>query len=251
MFDEIFADGDSFIHRLDPRVKLVVALVFSTVTAIENRFSALGMAVVLALSLAALARLPARALAYRIVAVNGFLLFLWVMLPLTYGGADVVRVGPLNLSREGISYALLVTLKSNAIILVCVALLSTTYLSVLGRTLGWLHVPDKITHLLLFMLRYLGMINRDYLRLWTSMKVRCFRPGTNVHTYRSYANMVGMLLITSYESAEAIYAAMVCRGFKGRFHTTEEFSFSARDFFFGAVMAALLALMGILQWNQP
>jgi cobalt/nickel transport system permease protein len=248
MFDEMFADGDSFIHRLDPRVKLVVALAFSALTAIESRFLALGTAVVLALFLTALARLPARALAYRIAAVNGFLLFLWVTLPLTYGGADIVCVGPLNLSREGISYALLVTLKSNAIVFACIALLSTTHLSALGRALGWLHVPDKITHMLLFMLRYLGMINRDYVRLWTSMKARCFRPGTNLHTYRSYANMVGMLLITSYESAEAIYAAMMCRGFRGRFHTTEEFSFNARDFFFGAAMTALLAIMGVLQW---
>ncbi len=250
MLEETFADGDSFVHRLDPRVKIVAAVAFSILTAVADRFPALMLALGLAVVLASVARLPARAIAYRMLLVNGFMLLLWLMLPFTYPGEVVFHVGPLAFSREGAAYALLITVKSNAIVLTCIALLSTTHLTDIGRALGRLHVPEKIIHVLLFMLRYLGVINREYLRLRASMKVRCFRPGANLHTYRSYANMVGMLLVSSYESAQAVYAAMLCRGFKGKFYAMDDFSIGGVDVLFGVAMSAALVFMGLLQWSR-
>jgi cobalt/nickel transport system permease protein len=249
MLEETFANGNSLVHRLDPRVKAFFALVFSVMAAVADRFPALILALVMAVVLVAMARLSARAVAYRIGVVNGFVLLLWLMLPFTYPGASLFHIGPLAVSREGTLFALLITVKSNAIILACIALLSTTHLMELGRALGRLRVPDKIIHVLLFMLRYLGVIDREYLRLRASMKVRCFQPRTNLRTYRTYANMVGMLLINSYERAEAIYAAMLCRGFKGKFYATEDFAMSGIDLVFGAAMAAILLSIGLLQWT--
>lgn len=250
MFEETFADGSSFIHRLDPRVKAIVALAFSILTAVADRFPALILGMAVALALISMARLPARAVAYRIAVVNGFVLLLWLMLPFTYPGTPVLSLGPLTASREGVIYALLITLKSNAIVLACIALLSTTHLVDMGRALGRLHVPDKMIHVLLFMLRYLGIIGREYLRLGTSMKVRCFRPRTSLHTYRSYANMVGMLLVNSYERAEAVYAAMLCRGFRRKFYALDDFSIDARDILFGIAATAALLLIALVQWTR-
>lgn len=250
MFEELFASGDSFVHRLDPRVKVLAAFGFSVVTALADKAVALGLALVLALALVGAAKLPPRAVARRLVVVNGFVLMLWLMLPFTYGGATAFTIGPLAASREGILYALLITVKSNAIIIACMALLSTTHLADLGRALGRLYIPAKIVHIFLFMLRYLGVIGRQYSRLSTSMKVRMFRPRTDLHTYRSYASMVGMLLISSFESAEAVYAAMLCRGFSGTFCALDEFEFKRSDILFGGIVAAALLVMGVLQWTS-
>jgi cobalt/nickel transport system permease protein len=249
MLEETFADGKSFIHRLDPRVKTVVACAFSVITAVADKFPALLFATLLAVILTIMARLPVRAVARRLAVVNVFVVFLWLMLPFTYPGASVFDVGPLSVSREGIMYALFITIKSNAIILGCIALLSTTHLADLGRALSRLHIPDKIVHILLFMLRYLGLMVQEYQRLRTSMDVRCFRPRTNLYTYRSYANMVGMLLIGSYETAEAVYAAMLCRGFKGRLCALDEFEVRGADMLFSVVMAWALLLVALLQWT--
>jgi cobalt/nickel transport system permease protein len=250
MFEELFASGDSLVHRLDPRVKVLAAFGFSVVTALADKAAPLGLALALALALVAAAKLPLRAVARRLVVVNGFVLMLWLMLPFTYGGEPVFTIGPLAASREGVLYALLITVKSNAIIVACMALLSTTHLADLGRALGRLYVPAKIVHIFLFMLRYLGVVGRQYSRLRTSMKVRLFRPRTDLHTYRSYAGMVGMLLISSFESAEAVYAAMLCRGFSGTFCALDEFELKGGDVFFASTIAAALLLMGLLQWTS-
>jgi len=250
MLEETFADGNSSIHRLDPRVKIVSAMGFSVVTAVLDQFPALFLALAVAVGLVLSARLAVRAVAYRLAVVNGFILLLWLMLPFTYPGTHLFSIGPLDASREGMLYALLITIKSNAIVIACIALLSTTYLADLGRALGRLRVPDKLVHILLFMFRYLGLMARNYQRLTTSMNVRCFRPRTNLHTYRYYANMVGMLLISSYETAEAVHAAMLCRGFKGKLYAMDDFSIKGADMLFGVVMTGALLLMAVFQWTR-
>jgi cobalt/nickel transport system permease protein len=248
MVTETFAEGDSFVHRLDPRVKIVAALAFSVVTALVDRFPALFVAVAISMAFILAARLSVRAVAYRLAVVNGFVLLLWLMLPFTYPGAALFSVGPLGASREGVLYALRITLKSNAIVIACIALLSTTFLTDLGRALGRLYVPDKLVHIFLFMLRYLGLMAQDYRRLVTAMKLRCFKPHTDLHTYRYYANMVGVLIISSFETAEAVHAAMLCRGFRGKFSALDDFAAGAGDIVFGGAMVGVLFVMAAFQW---
>jgi cobalt/nickel transport system permease protein len=250
MFEEIFAQGDSFIHRLDPRVKALAAFGFAITTALADRPAALASAMAIAVALALAAKLPGRAVAGRLAVVNGFVLLLWVMLPFTYPGEPLLHIGPLAASRAGVEYALLITVKSNAIVLACIALLSTTHMVDLGRALSRLRVPDKLVHVLLFMLRYLGEAWREYQLLSTAMKLRSFRPRTTLHTYRSYANMMGMLLVSSYSRAEAVYGAMLCRGFGGTFHSMDDFRMTGRDVLFGASMAGALVVIAVLQWAR-
>lgn len=249
MLAETFAEGNSFIHRLDPRVKVVAASAFSLLAAVSDRFPALIVALVLAVALIFFAKLSWRAVGRRLVIVNGFLLLLWLVVPFTFPGTAALRIGPLEITHQGLIYALMITVKSNAIVLACIGLLSTSHITTMGRALGRLHVPDKIVHVLLFMVRYLGIIHREYLRRTTAIRVNGFRPGTNMHTYRTYANMIGMLLIGSYEMAESVYAAMLCRGFSGEFCALEEFEIRDTDILFCATMALTVLLMTFLQWT--
>jgi cobalt/nickel transport system permease protein len=129
-------------------------------------------------------------------------------------------------------------------------LLATSSMVRTGHALSHLRVPDKIVQMLLFTVRYFSVIHQEYHRLRSAMKVRGFRPRTNLHTYRSYGYLVGMLLVSTYERSKRIYAAMLCRGFKGRFYTLDHFTLSRRDLAFALVMLLPLALIGMLQWTQ-
>lgn len=250
MLEEVLADGDSIIHRRDARVKVVTAMAFAALTAVVDGFLPLFFALAVAVAMVLFAGLPHRAVVRRIIVVNGFVLFLWLMLPFTYPGEPVFHIGPLTATREGFKYALLISIKSNAIILACISLLSTTHIVDLGRALGRLYVPEKIIHVLLFMMRYLGVMWREYVRLRSSMQARCFRPRANIHTYRSYANMVGMLLIKSYETAEAVYAAMLCRGFRGKFYALDDFALTGVDIAFSVAVSVSLIMIGVLEWGM-
>lgn len=237
---EEFAEGTSFIHAADPRVKLVLAVAFAVAVAAAHTYRALVPALVLALILVLLARLDLRLLLARLAVVNAFVVFLWLFLPFTYPGQTAYEVGPLVATGEGIRASLLITLRTNAIVMATIALLGTTSIFNLVHALRHLRVPDKLVHTFFFCYRYIAVIHEEYTRLRHAMRVRCFRPRTSMHTYRSYAYLVGMLLIKSYERSVSIYQAMLCRGFRGEYPTYHHFHIHGRDLVCLGVMAVLI-----------
>jgi len=247
IIEEQFSTGESFVHNLDPRVKIIVAILYSIVVAVSNNFSALLPALGISVFLIVLSKLSIRKVFYRLLLVNGMIIFLWVFLPFTYKGEALFNIGPLAGTKEGVLYASQITVKCNAILLAMIALLSTTPISTLGHAMGQLYFPDKIIHLFLFTYRYIHVIFQEYNRLINAMRIRGFIPGTNLHTYRSYAYLVGMLLVRSYDRAERIHKAMLCRGFHGKYYTLSRFSIKIEDIIYLSLMLSAILGLVILQ----
>ncbi len=247
IIEEQFSTGHSFVHNLDPRVKIIVAILYSIVVAVSNNFSALLPALGVSLFLIVLSKLSIRKVFYRLLLVNGMIIFLWVFLPFTYKGEAWFTIGPLAGTKEGVLYASQITVKCNAILLAMIALLSTTTIFTLGHAMGQLYFPDKIIQLFLFTYRYIHVIFQEYKRLINAMRIRGFIPGTNLHTYRSYAYLVGMLLVRSYDRAERIHKAMLCRGFHGRYYTLTQFSIKIGDIIYLSLMLSAILGLVILQ----
>lgn len=248
---EPFSEGNSLVHRLDPRGKIITAGLFAALIAVTQSLTAVLGGLALALLWLLLARLPAWKLLGKLLAVNGFIIFLWLVLPFSYPGEPVWSVGPLTATRQGVWFTGLITLKSNAIIIGLIALIATVPVVTLGQALHSLRLPKKLCHLLLFTYRYLYVFEEEYQRLRTAMKIRGFQPRTNLHTYRSYAYLAAMLLVRSSERAERVFQAMLCRGFRGVFYSLRTFSWQRRDHIFLA--GSLLALTAILltEWRLP
>ncbi|MGD8241954.1 MAG: cobalt ECF transporter T component CbiQ [Desulfobacterales bacterium] len=249
MLAEPLAHGDSFIYRIDPRLRVVAAAVFSCTVAVFESFPALTLASAAALALLLCSGLDRPAVGRRLAVVAGFLVLLWLILPLTYEGPVIARMGRFALYREGVALAARISLKSLAIIAVFTALAATMPIGTLGQTLGRLRVPDKLIYLLLMCYRYIFVIEQEYQRLMTAMKIRGFRPRTRLHTYRSYAYLVGMLFVRAAARADRVHQAMRCRGFNGRFHSLATFPAHRANRWFALVAASvMIALLG-LEWR--
>jgi cobalt/nickel transport system permease protein len=242
--DEAFAQGDSLLHRTDPKVKVLVAAVFVTVVAISSSFTAAAMALGCSLLLVLIARLDLTKVAKRLLAANSFTLFLWLTLPLTYGGSDQLPLGALSLSRAGIDLAALITLKTNVIVLAIVGLLGTSRIASVGHALEALGVPQRLCFLLLFSYRYIFVIYQEYQRLVRAAKLRCFIPRTNIHTYRTYGYLFGMTLIRSWNRSFRVHQAMLLRGFNGRLIPLDTQQLCRRDLVFLAT--GLLVTGGLI-----
>jgi len=238
----------SLVDRVDPRTRIGAAVAFSLVVALCNEFSALGLALGVALLGAMVARLRPMQVVRRLMPVNLLMVLLVAILPWTTPGAPLLSLGSAQYSREGLLLVATIALKGNAIVLALVVLLSTLDITVLGHALSHLYVPDKLSHLLLFTVRYVEVLEQEYLRLTAAMKVRGFRPGINRHTYRTYGYLVGMLLVRSLERSERILAAMKCRGFHGHFYLLDHFAFSLHDVRFGVVFLMILTGLGVMEW---
>jgi cobalt/nickel transport system permease protein len=248
MLQEPFAVGNSIIYRIDPRIRIAVATVYSVLIALSRNFPALITAVAIALVLMMVARLNAREIIKRVVVVNAFVLILWLVLPLTFQGPVVFTIGPLNVYHPGIIMTAQITLKSNAIMLVLLALIATMPFSTLGAALNRLQVPDKIVQLLLMTYRYVFVIEQEYQRLIPAARIRGFQPKTNLHTYKTYAYIVGMLFVRSALRADRVYNAMLCRGFKRKFYSLHEFSTGKLEWLFVTGMGAAMLVLVYLEW---
>lgn len=248
MITEPFAFGNSAIHKIDPRLRILAGALYSLVVALASRFEMLGTALALAVILAAVAHLNPLAVLRRLAMVNGLILFLWVVLPFTYEGAPWFHIGPLSAVREGVMLCMVITLKSNAIVLWSIVFFSTMPVAVLGLALNKIRMPVKLVALLLMTYRYIFVLESELAQLTRAIRVRCFSPGTNLHTYRTYAYMVGMLLVRAADRGERVHQAMLCRGFSGRFHCLTEMSFRPSDTAWAAALAFLIFFLAILQW---
>jgi cobalt/nickel transport system permease protein len=240
---EPFAVGSSPLHRLDPRIRLASAAGYSCVLAVCREFPALLAALFLSMALVAAARLRIAEVLKRLLVVNGLVVFIWAVIPFTFPGEALFRLGPLHAAREGIELAAQITLKTNAIILAFMALVATMPFATVGHALHRLRVPDKIVHLLLMTYRYIFVLEQEYQRLVRAARIRGFRPGTNLHTYRTYAYLVGMLFVRAVDRAERVRWAMLCRGFKHKFYSLHEFNAGGGSIAFFVLMSA--AVLGI------
>ena len=243
---EEFAFGQSFWHRMDPRVKIMGLVFFALATAVSNNFGALLVALSACLLALFTAHLSPRQVFIRLCAVNAFILFLWVFLPFSTPGEVMVRMGSLAVHREGVILSLAITVKANAIASATIVLLGTSGIFDLGHALVHLKVHRRMVWLFFFSYRYVTVIHAEYSRLRASMRVRCFRPRLGLHGLRSLANLVGMLFVRSCDRSERIYQAMLLRGFSGMFWTLDHFHMHRSDWIAAGAMALLiLAMIGL------
>lgn len=216
---EQWATGHSPFHRASPKFKIAAVVCFSFALASCTRFPAAATGLGLGVLAVLVARISPISLLKRLAVVNIFVLLCWLTLPLTMEGTTVATFGFLTVSREGLDFALLITLKTNGLILFFIALLSTSSIADLGQGLRSLHCPQKLCLLLLFSYRYIFVIYDEYRRLRRAAIFRSFRPSSSLHTYQTYGNLFGMTLVKGWQRAGRVQDAMLLRGFCGEFRS--------------------------------
>lgn len=208
------------LTALDPRARLIVATALLIAILAVGRIATAAGLVLATLVAARLAGASAREIGHRLGHIEGFVAILLVALPLTMPGPALLTLGPLSVSGPGLARAVLIALKLNAAALVLLALIGGLDPVRLGQALAALGLPDRLVQILLFAVRYVGLLRDEAERLLTALKARGFRPTTSRHTLVTLGLVLGTLLVRALERAERVSEAMRCRGFTGRFVTT-------------------------------
>lgn len=228
------------IGTLDPRGRVIAAAAFAVVVVSLGRWQVLVLGLAVALSVMAAARMPPGPTLKRMAMMDGFIIFMLLMLPFTIPGQPAFTVWGFAASWEGLDKAVVIGLKANAVILCLLALVGSMEPTMLGHALSRLRVPDTLVHLMLFTVRYIDVIHQEYGRLRVAMKMRAFRPANTLHTYRSFGYLIGMLLVRALERSERILQAMKCRGFAGRLVLLDGLRYRWRDGCFAVLWLAIL-----------
>lgn len=244
MLDEPFVNRSSWIQEMDPGHRVLFATLYSVLVALSNGFSTLGTALIFSIILTRLAHLGFREMSKQLAPVFLFLLMVWIALPITFPGDSLFQIGWISLKTDGFVLAAKISLKSVSILTALMALISTMSIATLGQVLHRFYIPDKLVHLLLFTYRYIFVIQKEYQRLIRAAKIRGFEPKTNLHSYRTFAYLIGMIFVQASNRAERVHQAMKCRGFKGKFYSIRIFTPRSDSWIFIVFMSG--GLIGLL-----
>lgn len=249
-----YRPGDSAIHGLDPRVKVVVVVlfIFSNLLLPDGAWLAFAASWALLLAAARLARLGAGLLLRRSLLALPFVLAAVTVL-FTQPGEPLWSL-PLfgrviTVSDAGLERFLSILARSWLSVQAAILLTATTPFPDLLHALRHLRAPAVLVAIIGFMYRYLFVLADEAGRLLRARAARSARPagggggGKIWWRARVAGSMVGQLFLRSYERSERVYEAMLARGYQGQPLTMNPHVMRRGDWL--AALAAFLLLAAI------
>ena len=229
------ADTLALGTALQPRTRLLVALVLAFGAASVREVALLPALGAGALAVIALAR-PPRAFVHRLRAPALLALAIVALLPL-------MAAGPVSLTGDTTQAAVLMAARLLAIAAMVLALLSGLSDMQVVAALRGLRVPVLICDLALLTLRYLHDIRAELAR---ARLARTLRGGTNGwRALPEFGALLAVLMIRALRRSERVWAAMRLRGYHGGL-ASEPAPLAARDYTaIGAAVVAAVALFSL------
>ena len=247
--------GDSFVHRLDPRVKVVAAVLFVLSNALlpDGAWAAFGLSLLFALAASAATGLGLGYAAARSLVVLPFVLAA-VTTTFSVAGTPVAEpsLGPWSVTLTDAGLVRFASIVARALLSVqlMVLLTATTPFPDVLHALAHLRVPRLLVAVLSFLYRYLFVLGDEAIRLLRAREARSARRpgtpggGTILWRARVAGNMVGQLFVRSYDRADRVHAAMLARGYRGHLMTLHAHAIGRGDV---AVLALVVAALSAIQ----
>lgn len=239
------ATGDSAIHRLDARAKVLVTLAFIVCVMSFGRYEIARQLPFFAypILVCALARVPARLVVRQALVVLPVALLIGLPNPV-FDRTPLFEVAGIAVSGGWVSM-LSIVLRALLAAAASVVLVAVTGFPAICAALERLGMPKPLAVQLLFLYRYLGVLGEEAQRMNAAYELR---SNGRALTLRHFGSLASRLLLRTWDRAERIYLAMCARGFTGDFTTGRATRFVPAywAFLVGACSAFLLLRTGFL-----
>jgi cobalt/nickel transport system permease protein len=252
-----YETGESLIHRLDPRVKVVVTVLFilSNVLLPDGAWLAFLLAWGMAMGVNILARLRwDYALKRSFIALPFALAAVTVIFNLPGQTIFTLNLGPWQLTATdvGLIRFASIVIRSWLSVHMAILLTATTQFPDMMHALRHLRVPQLLVAVISFMYRYLFLLADEVMRLLRAREARSARlpggggGGTVLWRAKVAGHMVGQLFLRSYERSDRVYNAMLARGYRGHFLTLNPHVMQATDWLYAAAAVLMLVSLQVM-----
>jgi cobalt/nickel transport system permease protein len=251
-----YRSGGSLVHHLDPRIKVVITVLFilSNVLLPDGAWLAFALSWGLVLSISNLS-----GLGFGYVIKRSFIAFPFALAALSavfaIPGQPVfgIEFGSWRLiaTDAGVLRFISVVVRSWLSVQMAILLTATTQFPDLIHALRHLRVPSPLVAVISFMYRYLFVLVDEVIRLLRARDARSAYHQTGgksplIWRARVAGNMAGQLFLRSYDRSERIYSAMLARGYQGQLLTLNPHEMKRMDWFLGIFTIILLVSLHFL-----
>lgn len=250
--------GDSFLHRLDPRAKILCTMIFIVAIFLANNPISYGVVTVFTLLAIGNSGVPLRFIGKAIKPLWIILVFTMLIHIFTTPGTEIFSWGFIHVSREGIFQGLLMTLRLVFLIAFSSLLTYTTSPIVLTDGIEALLMPfrrfgvpaHELAMMMTIALRFIPTLLEETDRI---MKAQASRGAdfVNGNFWQKAKNMVPLLVplfISAFRRADDLATAMEARCYRGGEGRTKmhQLAYTRNDAAaFGATLAVTAALTAL------
>lgn len=237
MIEDLFliekqAYRDSRIHRMDARVKILIALA-AIIAIIALPYTPLVFLVaalfyLLFLLFWGISRLPILFYLKRVLVIlpfGAFLIFFQIFYTNRFFSEfHAVATFPLGITiyRESIQFAGILAAKFLICISFIILLSSTTRMQDMLEGARRLGFPADFTLIIGMMIRYVFVLAYVFRKVQQALETRCFDPFNSQLPYRyrlkQIGYTIGTIFLRAYEQGERTYVSMLCRGYSRNVH---------------------------------
>lgn len=251
-----YIPGDSLIHRLDPRTKLIGAISFIIIIFLANNWISYLALIAFVLTAVKLSGIDPKFF------INGVKPLIWlimftVILQILFTSGQTIwfKFGPIIISQEGVLNGVyiffrfvLIIFMSTILTLTTMPLSLTDAIEFLLRPLSAIKVPvHEIALMLSIALRFVPTLMDETEKIMNAQRARGidFGEGNIYEQMKSIVPLLIPLFVSSFNRAEELATAMEARGYKGGEGRTKyrQLSWEIRD---TSVMVAFVVLSGVL-----
>ena len=262
-----FFPGNSIIHKLDPRTKIICAFIFIVSVFVANNPVAFLLLSICTLLFVAASRISFKVILKGIKPIVFIVLFTAILnVFMTLGeGEPLVSFWVVNIYLEGIIRAIVVSLRVILLIVGTSALLTYTTspisltdgLESLLAPLKKIGVPvHTFAMMMSIALRFIPTLVEETEKIMNAQKSRGadFTSGSLTQRAKALIPLLVPLFVSSFKRAEELATAMECRCYRGDKNRTKlvKLEYVSRDYLSIALFILLLGLvicLGILPYN--
>ncbi|BAK99291.1 putative cobalt ABC transporter permease protein [Oscillibacter valericigenes Sjm18-20] len=245
--------GDTIAHRLDPRTKLLLVVLYIVGLFCADSGLTYGVMIAVFLTCARISKVGAKALVRGLKPVLLIIIFTGILNLFFTPGDYLFQFGVLHISRQGIKLAVQMVLRIMLLIMGTFLLTYTTspirLTDGLERLLGGLkklHVPvHELAMMMSIALRFIPTLIEETDKIMSAQKARGadFESGNLFHKAKALIPILVPLFISAFRRADELAVAMECRCYHGGEGRTKlnPLKYAARDYWALACGAAVTA----------
>ncbi|HZK39318.1 MAG TPA: energy-coupling factor transporter transmembrane component T [Clostridia bacterium] len=255
-----FFPGNSFLHRLDARMKIVLTFALIIIIFLCKSFFSLGLMAAFVILLILVSRVPVKTIIKSLKPIVFIVVFTAVLnIFYTTGGAWTYQFWVFKISEKGVFTALFMAVRIICLVIISSLLTYTTTPTDLTDALERLLSPLKIfkieAHTIAMMmtlaLRFIPTLIEEIDRIMNAQKARGanWESGSLVSRAKALIPVLIPLFVSSFRRAYELAFAMECRCYTGGEGRTrmKQMKFGLVDFVALPLTVALLA--GIITLN--
>lgn len=219
--------GNSPVHQFDPRLKIVVTILYIVLLFAASNPLGLALSLVFLGAMYGVSKIPLRLIGKSLKPILPIILFTAVLnlFFMTGEGEPLVRLGFLTIYAEGVRYAILMAVRVMALIAGTSLLTYTTSpivltdaIEALLRPLNKLHFPvHELAMMMSIALRFIPTLIEETDKIMNAQKARgaMLDSGKLMDRVKALVPVLIPLFISAFRRADELAMAMECRCYRG------------------------------------